>query len=101
MDYHNNVNETLKNIFSNAGLIDVICSLYEKHLTSLEIGELLNLDNVTIENHLILLLDMKLIKKKSYNKIDSYIVANSKVCDSILMLKDAIYRVSTSNNVTT
>jgi transcription initiation factor IIE alpha subunit len=101
MNDQNNVNETLKNIFSDAGLIDVICSLYEKHLTSTEIAKLVNLDNSTIEKHLKLLLDMNLIKTFSYNNTDSYTVINPKVCDSILMLKDALYRINTSNNVTT
>lgn len=87
----NNVNETLRNIFSDAGLIDVICPLYENRLTSTEIGNLLNLDNTTLEKYLRQLLEMKLIKKLSINNTDSYTVVNPKVCDSILMLKDALY----------
>ncbi len=101
MKDQNNVNETLKNIFSDADLVDVFCSLYENHLTSTKIAKLVNLDSITIENYLRQLLEMKLIKKFSVNDTDSYTVVNPKVCDSILLLKDALYRINTTNNVAT
>ena len=99
MNDQNIVNETLRNIFSEAGLIDVICSLYERQLTSAEISEFLNLDNATIERNLEQLTNMNLIKKIFYNGKESYAVTNPKLCDSILMLKDAIYRINTSANI--
>ena len=60
---HNYVDETLKNIFSDSGIVNVICSVYEQELTSLAIASLLNIDAEMINSHLKKLLDLKLVKK--------------------------------------
>ncbi len=94
MNELNKVNEILKNIFSDSSLVDVICSVYEKELTSLAIANLLNVDNVTIEEHLKTLLDLRLVRKISKNANEYFSLTNPKVCDSILMLKDAVYNIA-------
>ena len=87
---HNYVDETLKNIFSESGIVNVICSVYEQELTSLAIANLLNIDAEMINSHLKKLLDLKLVKKLRKENHEYYTLTNPKICDSILMLKDAI-----------
>ncbi|MBI1937051.1 MAG: hypothetical protein HYS25_02905 [Ignavibacteriales bacterium] len=93
-----NVDEIIKNIFADSFCVNVICSIYEMELTSFAISDLLNLDDALIKEKLHLLLDMNLVKKVTKNSNDYFTLTNPKVCDSILMLKDAIYRTSVTAN---
>ncbi len=99
MNDQKHVNETLSSIFTEIGLVDVICSLYEKQLTSVEIGILLDLDHTTIENNLNQLINMNLVKKIKKNNTELFMVTNPKLCDSILMLKDALYLINAETNI--
>ncbi len=89
----NKVDETLKNIFSDPYLVDVICSVYEQELTPLTIASFTNLDSEIINEHLRKLLELKLVKKVTKENEEYFTLAYPKVCDSILMLKDAIHSV--------
>lgn len=93
-----NVDEIIKNIFADSFCVNVICSIYEAELTSFAISGLLNLDDAIIEEKLRTLLEMGLVKKITKNSSDYFTLTNPKVCDSILMLKDAIYRTSVLSN---
>jgi soluble P-type ATPase len=90
MDNHSYVDETLKNIFSDSTIVNVICSVYDRELTSIAIANLLSLDNDRISIYLEKLLDLKLIKKLKKENQEYFALINPKICDSILMLKDAI-----------
>ncbi|MHB1687889.1 MAG: helix-turn-helix domain-containing protein [Ignavibacteriaceae bacterium] len=98
MNELNKVNEILKNIFSDSSFVDIICSVYEKELTPLAIANLLNVDSATIEEHLKTLLELKLVKKISKDAGVYFFLSNPKVCDSILMLKDAVYNITVTGN---
>lgn len=93
-----NVDEIIKNIFADSFCVNVICSIYEAELTSFAISDLLNLNDDVIKEKLRLLLEMNLVKKVTKNSNDYFTLTNPKVCDSILMLKDAIYRTSVISN---
>ncbi|HCY76125.1 MAG TPA: hypothetical protein DHV28_09415 [Ignavibacteriales bacterium] len=88
------VDETLKNIFSDPTITNIICSIYDQHLTLHAIASLLNLDSEIVNIHLKKLVDLNLVKKVEKEGQVYFIITNSKVCDSILMLKDAIQRIS-------
>ncbi|MCL4551075.1 MAG: hypothetical protein M1495_21200 [Bacteroidetes bacterium] len=87
------VDATIKNIFSDSGLVDVICSVYEQQLTILAIASLLNLNYEIIDERLKKLLDLKLVKKIEKENEEYFTLTYPKVCDSILMLKDAIHSI--------
>ena len=93
-----NIDEIIKNIFADSFCVNVICSIYEAELTSFAISDLLNLNDDVIKEKLRLLLEMNLVKKVTKNSNDYFTLTNPKVCDSILMLKDAIYRASVISN---
>jgi len=90
----NYMDETLKNIFSDPAITNIICSVYDQHLTLDAIANLLNLGSELVNIHLKKLVDLNLVKKVQKENQEYFIISNSKVCDSILMLKDAIQRIS-------
>ncbi len=97
MSTQNKVNLILKNIFSDPSYIEIICSLYEKELNLSEIADIVNLEHDTVSTHLVSLEEIHLVKKFSRNGEYFYSSANSKVCNSIISLKDAIYSIARDN----
>jgi len=85
------VNEIIKNIFSDTNLLEIICSLYERELTPEQLAEQNNLDELHLAEQIKLLEKYKLIRQVNKEGIKYYTSANPKVCDSIISLKDALY----------
>jgi hypothetical protein len=90
----NYINETLKNIFSDPAITNIICSVYVQHLTLDPIANLLNFDSELVNIRLKKLVDLNLVEKLQKENQECFIISNSRICDSILMLKNAIQRLS-------
>ncbi|HEX2868996.1 MAG TPA: helix-turn-helix domain-containing protein [Ignavibacteriales bacterium] len=87
------VDETLRDIFSEPQIINVICSVYEKELTPSAISGFTSLDSEVINGHLEKLTDLGLVKKVKKGSEEYFSLAYPKVCDAILMLKDAVLSI--------
>lgn len=93
MNQLNLVNNTIKTIFIEPKLRDVLCSLYDNDLKPAEISSLLDIDLDEVEKSLALLCKAGLVTNKIKDGIGFYSITNTKVCDAILMLKDELYKV--------
>ena len=93
----NFLNETIKTLFTEPKLQNVICSLYENDLKADEISILLNLNVDEVERCLELLCRTGLVIKKEKATATLYSLKNNKVCDAMLMLKDELNKTIPGN----
>ncbi len=87
---HSNSNELIAGLFSDSLNIQIICSIYENEVSAQMIANILSLDEEDISRHLEILSSQFLVSKKQRGKEMVYSLINPKVCDSILMLRDAV-----------
>lgn len=93
MNEVNLINSTIKEIFTEPKLMEVLCSLYDNDLNPAEISSLLDIDLDEVEKCMALLCKAGLVTNKIKDGIEFHSIANTKVCDAILMLKDELYKV--------
>jgi len=93
----NFINETIKTLFTEPKLQNVLCSLYENYLKVDEISILLNLNVDEVEKCLELLCGTGLVIKKEKATATLYSLKNNKVCDAMLMLKDELNKTIPGN----
>ena len=92
MDDNAAISNLLSKIFADKINIRILCSLYDKNLCANTISSILNLEIDELEQHLEILVQYKILTKIQNESDVSYYLKEPKVCDSILMLKDALYK---------
>ena len=83
-------NELIAGLFSDSMNIEILCSIYENEVTADSIANLLNLNEDEVTKKLELLYNKSFVKRKQKGNGFVYSLANPKVCDYILMLRDSI-----------
>ncbi|MDF1612059.1 helix-turn-helix domain-containing protein [Stygiobacter electus] len=91
--------DLLNKIFADKLNVEILCSLYDKNLSVNDISSMLNLEIDELERHLEILVDYKILTKIQNESDVSYYLKEPKVCDSIIMLKDALYSLSIKSNL--
>lgn len=86
----NFIDKILKSLFSEPLIVNIICSVYDHHLNLISIADRLDIDKQIVENNLNSLIELNLVQRLIIEEKEYFIVTNPKICDSILMLKDAI-----------
>jgi len=93
MNEVNLINSTIKEIFTEPKLRDVLCSLYDNDLKPIEILSLLGIELEDVNRCLTKLYQLGLVTNQTRDGEEFYSVTNTKICDAILTLKDELYRV--------
>ena len=83
-------NELIAGLFSDSMNIEILCSIYENEVTADSIANLLNLNEDEVTKKLELLYNKSFVKRSQKENGFVYSLANPKVCDYILSLKDSI-----------
>lgn len=83
-------NELIAGLFSDVLNIQILCSIYDNEVTADAIANLLNLSEEEIKSHLETLCKIPLVIKRQNGNNIVYGLINSRVCDSILSLRDSI-----------
>lgn len=94
-----NVNAILGKIFSHTGYIKVICTLYERELTASEISLKAEEKVEITEIYLKELLKYNIVRKRVVDEVDRFTITDNKICDSVLILKDTLYKISHDNGI--
>ncbi|HAB50795.1 MAG: hypothetical protein A2330_00600 [Ignavibacteria bacterium RIFOXYB2_FULL_36_7] len=84
--------DLLSKIFADKLNVEILCSLYDKNLCANAISSILNLEINELEQHLEILVQYNILTKIQNDSDVSYYLKEPKVCDSILMLKEALYK---------
>ena len=92
MNEVNLVNSTIKTIFTEPKLNEVLCSLYDNELKPVEISSLLSIELHIVNIYLLQLYNAGLVIKKIRDGEEHYTLSNTKVCDALLMLKDELFK---------
>ena len=87
------INKLISNLFSDPNYIEILCSIYESEVTASSIANLLGLDEDKVVQKLDTLIKNNLVYRKPKEQFYVYTLANPKVCDSILSLKDSFYSI--------
>lgn len=98
MEDKNNFSNLFSEILSDKINIDIICLMYDNQLSTKTVSALLDLDIDEIKHRMEILLSSGIISKLHRDYDDFYYLTEPKVCDSILMLKDAVYRLYDKKN---
>lgn len=69
---------------------EILCSMYDKNICAKAISSLLDLDVDEITSRLKILFQFNIISKIQKDSDDYYFLTEPKICDSLLMLKDAL-----------
>ena len=88
-----NINKTIHEIFEEPNLIKVLCSIYDKEVSKKEIAPFLDIEFIDIENCLRKLTGTGLLKLRLTDGIKYYSLANEKICDAIINLKDELNKI--------
>ncbi|MEW6196428.1 MAG: winged helix-turn-helix domain-containing protein [Bacteroidota bacterium] len=91
MDKH--VNKLISNLFSDPIYIEILCSIYENEVTASSIASLIDLKENEVIQKLDTLVKNNLVYRKPKGQFYVYSLANPKVCDSILNLKDSFQSI--------
>lgn len=92
MDDNGDISNIVSKIFADKINIGILCSLYDKNLCASAISSILNMEIDELERHLEILVQYNILTKIQNDSDISYYLKEPKVCDSILMLKDALYK---------
>ncbi|MDP1993855.1 MAG: hypothetical protein Q8K40_01275, partial [Ignavibacteria bacterium] len=84
-------------IFADKINIGIICSLYDKNLCANTISSILDLEIDELDQHLETLVQYNILAKIQNDSDVSYYLKEPKICDSIIMLKDALYKSIITN----
>ena len=87
-------NELIAGLFSDSENIQILCSIYENEVSADTIANLLNLNEDEVTKKLELLYNKSLVKRKQKGNGIVYSLANPKVCDYILMLRDSVQLIN-------
>ena len=87
------INKLISNLFSDPNYIEILCSIYESEVTASSIANLLGLDEDKVVQKLDTLIKNNLVYRKPKEQFYVYTLANPKVCDSILNLKDSFHSI--------
>jgi len=89
----NKTTELLCEIFSDKLNIEVLCSIYDKKLSANQISVILNIPKIEAIKLLEHLFQIGVISKTIIDETDCFFLLQPKICDSIMMLKDALYNI--------
>jgi len=96
MTVKKNVNEMLGMIFSDPRYIEIICSLHERELSIPEITAKTGDGTENISQYLDNLVETNIVRTRVYDGEDKFTITDTKICESVLMLKDSLYRVKST-----
>jgi predicted transcriptional regulator len=71
--------------------------MYDKKLSANQMSTILNISKVEATKLLEHLFQIGVISKTIIDKVDCYFLLQPKICDSIMMLKDALYNIKFAN----
>jgi len=97
MDDNTDISNLLSKIFADKINIGIICSLYDKNLCANTISSIVDLEIDELDRHLETLVQYNILAKIQNDSDVSYYLKESKICDSIIMLKDALYKSIITN----
>ncbi|MDP3581748.1 MAG: hypothetical protein Q8S39_07420 [Ignavibacteria bacterium] len=97
MDDNTNISNLVSKIFADKINIGIICSLYDKNLCANTISSILDLEIDELDQHLETLVQYNILAKIQNDSDVSYYLKEPKICDSIIMLKDALYKSIITN----
>jgi predicted transcriptional regulator len=89
----NHINILISDLFSDPNYIEILCSIYESEVTASSIANLLDLNEEEVVQKLDTLIKNNLVYRKPKEQFYVYSLANPKVCDSILSLKDSFHSI--------
>lgn len=92
MDDNTDISNLVSNIFADKINIGILCSLYDKNLCANTISSILNLEINELDRRLEILVQYNILTKIQNDSDVLYYLKEPKVCDSIIMLKDALYK---------
>lgn len=92
-------NDLLSIIIGNKINTEILCLMYDKHLCAKTVSSLLALDIDDVTNRIQILHQFNIISKIQKDSDDFYSLTEPKICDSILMLKDALYSLTYKHRV--
>lgn len=87
------INKLISDLFSDPTYIKILCSIYESEVTAFSIASLIGLDEDEVIQKLDTLIKNNLVYRKPKEQFYVYSLANPKVCDSILTLKDSFQSI--------
>ena len=87
------INKLISDLFFDPTYIEILCSIYESEVTASSIANLLDLNEDEVVQKLDTLVKNNLVYRKPKEQFYVYSLANPKVCDSILSLKDSFYSI--------
>lgn len=87
------INKLISELFSDLAYIKILCSIYESEVSASSIASLIDLDEDEVIQKLNTLVKNNLVYRKPKEKFYVYSLANPKVCDSILSLKDSFHSI--------
>ena len=87
------INKLINDLFSDPTYIGILCSIYESEVTASSIASLIDLDENEVIQKLDILVKNNLVYRKLKERFYVYSLANPKVCDSILSLKDSFHSI--------
>lgn len=87
----NQTTELCREIFNNKLNVEVLCSIYDKKLSTDQIASMLTISAIEAQEIINHLLQIGIVSIISVDQIEKYYLRQPKICDSIIMLKDAVY----------
>ena len=87
------INKLISDLFSDPAYIGILCSIYESEVTASSIASLIDIDEDEVIQKLDTLVKNNLVYRKPKEQFYVYSLANPKVCDSILNLKDSFHSI--------
>lgn len=87
----NQTTELCRKIFNNKLNVEVLCSIYDKKLSTDQIASMLTISAIEAQEIINHLLQIGIVSIISVDQIEKYYLKQPKICDSIIMLKDAVY----------
>jgi hypothetical protein len=87
----NQTTELCREIFNDKLNIEVLCSIYDKKLSIDQIASMLTISAIEAREIINHLLQIGIVSIISVDQIEKYYLRQPKICDSIIMLKDAVY----------
>src|SRR3972149_1955160 len=94
----NQINKLISDLFSDPSYIEILCSIYENEVTSSSIAKLVELDENEVIQKLDALMENNLVCRRGEKLFYVYSLANPKMCDSILNLKDSFNSIPGFND---
>lgn len=93
MQTNQNFNKTIKAIFEEPNLVKVLCSIYDKEVSKKEMISFLDIEFNDLEKCITKLTANGLLKHRSKDGAKFYSLANEKICDAIINLKDELNKI--------